>query len=443
MRSKTRFRALLNSAPLSDRHVLRKAADVMEAHKLTPQALGKLDAEELERLLRARDVPNATRTARRIPSALTRLALMHPGEDLPIAALVPPPCNALPGRRDEPRRFRLEMIAVGHALKCARVTKGVDGHKPSTDATTLRSVREYRAAAVRVGIAMNDDLGLEGLTYESLALATIDCLKQEHTLKTVGKILVGVTAAAELVLGPDHPHVLWLRVQRRSRSNQPSRALTHATEKKLAVILARGGVQSLLQVPQRIEASLSDAYLGRKDEIGRRQLAFLAQLKLDHPALSGTQAVALHLGKEIEEIDGCLYLRLRRAWKDAKPFAEPLSPEGCRLLRALILARKRNGLDSPYLFPSRAELFPANVVNEEKETLSIRRQTGPTLSALSAEINKHTGFKLTFQDLQDLVVAVLLESGIEPFVVARRAGYRYTRSLEIRMRARFQAGLAG
>ena len=441
MRSKTRFRVLLQAAAPSDRHILRKAADVMEAQKLTPQALVKLDAAELERLLRARNVPKAASTARRIPLALTRLAVIHPGENLPVAALKPSPRNIMPRRRDEPRRFRLDLVVVGAALKHARATMGVDGHKPLTDYTILRSAREYRAAAARAGISMNDDLGLEALTYEPLALATIDCLKKEHTLKTIGKILGGVIAAAELVLGPDHPHVLWLRVQRQSKPNQPSRALTHTTEKKLGVILACGGVSSLLQVPRRIEASLSDAYLGRKDEIGRRQLALLAQLKLDHPALSGKQAVALHLGNEIEEIDGCLHLRLWPAWKDAESCAEPLSPEGCRLLRALTFARKRTGLDSLHLFPSRAELFPAGAVNKGENLPLIRRQTGPTLSTLSAEIKKHTGYQLTFQDLQDLIVAVLLESGIEPFVVARRAGYRYTRSLEIRMRTRFQAGL--
>jgi len=300
--SKSRFRMLLPSAAPAYQHILRKAADLMENGGLTPHTLVDLGPEERERRLRALQVPHAVSVARRIPAALTYLAKKYPGENLPVTAPELTGRYALPRRREEPRQFRLDMVAGYRALAQRRADEASDAHQPCTDRTNVRSCREYWAAVARAGIEVDDEFGLEAATCEPVALATlysvhvrtrklrtsetplrswstrkpvfgfsrgrsIDRLRRDYALTTVQKILGGVIAVSALVLTPDHPHVGWLGTQRSAKNGQPGRALSHKTETKLAAIMSTGGVQRLLAVPDLIEGSASARGLARKDEI--------------------------------------------------------------------------------------------------------------------------------------------------------------------------------
>lgn len=97
---------------------------------------------------------------------------------------------------------------------------------------------------------------------------------------------------------------------------------------------------------------------------------------------------------------------------------------------------------SPLLFPSRKHNFGPGKVklghNDGGSDELRRRKTSSILEGLYKEIRVATGLELTFMGIQDLVARVLLESGIDPFIVARRAGYKHVRSLETRMRAHFR-----
>lgn len=441
MISKSRFRMLLPSAAPAYQHILRKAADLMENGGLTPHALVDLGPEERERRLRALQVPHAVSVARRIPAALTYLDRKFPGENLPVTAPELTGRHALPRRREEPRQFRLDMVAGYRALAQRRADEANDAHQPCTDRTNVRSCREYWAAVARAGIEMDDEFGLEAATCEPVALATLDRLRRDYALTTVQKILGGVIAVSALVLTPDHPHVGWLGTQRGAKNGQPGRALSHKTETKLAAIMSTGGVQRLLAVPDLIEGSASARGLARKDEIARLQHAFLLGLKFDHPGMTERQAATLHLVRDIDKIADRQCLKLWPTSKSSSFVAEPLSEQSKRRLQLLLKNKQRTGLTSPYLFPSREENFCAAPRGGD-ETVRSGRRTSVVLSALYQEIYRHTGFKLVFMDLKDLIVKVLLESGIEPFIVARRAGYRHVRSMETRMRAHFQAAAA-
>jgi len=130
---------------------------------------------------------------------------------------------------------------------------------------------------------------------------------------------------------------------------------------------------------------------------------------------------------------GKKYLHLSPLVRGGQCTVEPMTEESSQRLERLFSVKRQTGLSSPLLFPSREENFG------DGSSCRKLRGTANVMQCLYADIQAATGLKLTFTDIKDLVVRVLLESGIEPFVVARRAGYKHLRSVEQRMAAFFRA----
>jgi hypothetical protein len=437
---KNEFRKMLQEADPGYRHCLRKAADLMEWHGFNPRELLGLGPTKIESLLTRRNVKNAAGLARRVPGALNHLAERFPDAGLPVIPVGPAARHALPRRRDEPRLFRIGIVTAWRANRCRHAEDPASTCSPLSFQTYLRSARVALAACRRAEIAIDDEFGLEDLTYADVVLATLDQLRGEYSPKTVLTILNGVIAVARHVLVPDHPHLAFLEAQRGSRALQPSRELSHVAELRLAEIMCSGGVQKLLAVPDSIEESALAPNCGRKDRVARMQYAFLLGLKFDHPGLTEKQAVRLNLATDIQVRNGKHFLVLWPTAKEGMPTWEPITEHSMERLTRLWTTKKNANLLSTLLFPTREENFRA--VDDERDGRKLRtpqfRGTGPVLATLYREIKLVSGLDVTFMGIKDLIVRVLLEAGVPPFIVARRAGYLNVRSLHLRMAAVFR-----
>lgn len=435
------FRIMLQQAAPGYRHCLRHCAGLMERHGHSPQAVLALGPAEIERLLTERHVKDARGLARRMPGALTHLAERFPNAGLPVTPAGPPTQYTLPRRRDEPHQFRADVVGAWMAHKRRRAEDSKSVCTSLTFRTHIRSTRELLAASCRAGIEVDDEVGLEALTYPSIALSTLDQLRDSYSPKTVLKIFGGVIAVARAVLEPDHPHLAWLEAQRSSRTLQPSRELSHPAEIMLARIMSSDGVQRLLAVPDQIEESARAPNCGRKDRVGRMQYAYLLAMKFDHPGLTEKQGVRLNLETDIQVHEGRHFLVLSPTVKGGACTWEPMTERSVQRLNRLRTAKKTAGLPSALLFPTREENFGAADVAKRDGQGSRTPQfrgTGAVLNTLYREIKIFTGLDLTFMNITDVIVRVLLESRVDPFIVARRAGYRNVRSLESRMAALFR-----
>lgn len=423
------------------RHCLRTCAGLMEKHGLSARELLALGPAEITRLLVENSIKDAMGLARRMPGALTHLAEKFPNAGLPITPAAPSTQHALQRRRDEPRQFRADVVGAWTAHKRRRAEDSKSVCTPLTFRTHVRSTREFLAAGCRAGIEVDDGVGLEALTYPSIALSTLDQLRDSYSPKTVLKIVGGVIAVARAVLEPDHPHLAWLGTQRGSRTLQPSRELSHPAEVMLARIMSSDGVQRLLAVPDQIEESALGPHCGRKDKLARLQYAFLLALKFDHLGLTETQGARLHLTTDIQVRDGRHFLVVSPTVKGGACTWEPMTERSVQRLSRLRTAKKTAGLPSALLFPTRKENFGA-ADNDERDGQGSRtpqfRGTGAVLNTLYREIKFFTGLDLTFMNITDVIVRVLLESRVDAFIVARRAGYRNVRSVELRMAALFR-----
>jgi hypothetical protein len=427
---------LLQDADASYRQCLRKAADVMERDGIDAAAVVRKSPDEITRLLAGLKVKDPEALARRMHAAIYHLACKFPDAGLPATPTPARDIQELPRRRTLRRRFRSELVGAYLAVSRLRLSDPDAAGKPITLWTQLRCCREMLSAAVRGGTVVSDEFGFEALSYEPIARVALDRLRAYYSPKTASKILGGFIKLAGLVLGLDHPHVAWLRDQRTPRN----RALQHGPETKLAKIMSSDGVQRLLEAPDQIAACSTEAGCARKDEIGRLQHAVCLGLKLRHPALRPAQAVKLDFNEDIKLVEGKRCLVLWPASKGRQAVAEPMAREDLGRIKQLQAARRRTGLSSSLLYPTRDEAFAdAPVHDAGRSTRPRHRKGGAPLQGLYLEIKLSTGLKVDFQDIKDLIARVWLESGIEPFVVARRAGYVHVRSLETRMSAHFKS----
>jgi hypothetical protein len=442
-RAKTPFRAMIQKADPTHRRFLREAAKIMEAREIDPQGLLARGHGELLRILNERGVKGAAQVARLIPGAITHLATKFPGVGLPITPAAPTHRHALGTPRTEPRQFRCDIVTAWRAVRGRRRDDPRSACAVHTYRVYIRSTREFLAAARRAGIEFDEDSGIEDLTYETVRLAALDQLRNDYATSNVVRIISGVLAVSRDLLPAEHPHIKGLEDQRAAKAVKRDRALPHAMEAQLANLMASDALPRLHALPNIIEASAKEAGCGRKDRIARRQYAVLLGLKIDHFGLSEKQAVGLNIETDIVHLNGKRQLRLWPISAKAKHRFEPMTEESIGRLDRLLQARKQEGLESPLLFPSRRDMFKPrpDVASPEGHPQS-KRQPEPgkaVLQGLYSEILKFGNLDMTFLVIRDLFVRVLLEEGVEPFIVARRAGYANVRSMTTRMRAYFRA----
>ncbi len=345
-----------------------------------------------------------------------------------------------------PRRLRCDLIAAYKAEKRRREDpRRIGAVVEITSQSHQRSVREAYGAFTRLGYEWASDFGIEDLTDPLLIVEVLDQLKAENgSIRTISRIGYGVAAALQEVCGEEHPHWEALQDVLKRAGVYPDHAAPEYSQQHLELLLAHSGFGRLKAAICDIVKTALKPGLGRKDRAARLAYAFLLSLKLAHPALTEKSAARLHLRQDITLRDGRPRLRLVLAGKPVAVIWQEMEPLSCILWRLVLSYREMVGLSTGLLFPTRDDLFRGDSrsnVTLDKSKMT-HRGTAPVMLALSSDIEFVTGIKVTFSDLKDLVVRVWLEDGLDELIVAKRAGYKFTRSMLLRHAPFFKSNQA-
>ena len=426
------FTDLKSSAEEWEYWPLKKATDLQEAYGLSLNQVASLSFEELADEFDKLGVKWPERIARKLLNTLLRLSFGHPEAGLPIIEVAGDLFNARIPLRSEPKQLRLDLATAyrKHKQSC-RPTNSLDAERSlQTLLIHVRRTRAFMGALRRApGVkSIGPNVGIEQLTTPKLAKLAFDQLKEEGYAKTsISMIGYSVAALFRDVVSETHPHLTWLEGYLGAHDVYPAKAMPFGKARRSQQLLADGGAALLMAAPRRIERRSDEAGIDRKDSTARLAYAVAASLKIHHLGITEGAIVRFNIDEDIFEELGCMFVRA--TVRGNTQIKEEIAEETRGLASHLRQKRMEKGADQsrPSLPATKTDCLsqslrrPRLPLNKRLKLMAQRlpsnhgsERTRQSCRGSTPKFRSPPDLTLTFTEIKDLLVEILLEQAVYP-----------------------------
>ena len=436
MEDLTILQSLCTKAKVSDKPQLIMATKLMRIHGLAVKELVQLGEVSISSLLEdglphlytgeIRAVRKPLDKARGILLALGRLAEQFPNVGLPDPVLHrPEPILACLKLSAEPETFHANIQTWGELSK---QTRGSETGPRNALSDISRhayaySARQWLAVCWKLGKVTGKDFGVMAMTEVGLATEILAAFDSLYTPSNVATILAAVTRVTLDLFENNQSHMVSIAYLQAEVSRRfPKLALSVEATKAIERILTDPvRMKRLYDAPLDMKATAYETSLRPQDRYSRMVSAVIVQLKLDHPALTATDAAHLQRNINFRKGPEGFELRLPNPRERGRYVWQPLTQRANGLLTELDTLKKNYGITADLFCPT---------IADSTVPQGATRVMAMVYSRLSLAVREN----MTFDELKLLrcYQAVKMNRDRLP-AISEAAGYRDPRALARRL----------
>ena len=373
-----------------------------------------------------RQITKPEHSARRVFYALGRLKQAHPDDQmLPKVHVTKAVPKLSPMRLDrEPKNFKNDLRKWGDKSRQERGRETGEGRAldDSTRHTYVENVRLMAGAANELGF-VDELFGVGTLASSDVAEAVFGYLEKLFPPAVVAAMVASLTRISIDLFGDDPEHASDIDyLQAEAKDRFPDQALSENARRRYDDLLSDPlKMATIKDAPAAMMARAHAPSLKPADRVGRAARAFVAQLKLESPALEATQAAELDADVHLRREGGVLLLRLPDPRERGRFRWDPCTPAAEALLTGWLELKEEHGIAGSLFFPSEGDPAKPQIARV-------------AMAGLYADFTSVTDEHLTFDEIKTLRCYKAIKAHPEKLRhITEAAGYKDPRSLGRRL----------